>query len=69
MTHDPDASFSLYHGTYPIVLAQISEVFKAADVDIRLLCGMRTRPAVAGMVKQKQAKEEGRRKVGGRSIG
>jgi hypothetical protein len=28
----------------------MDEVFKALDVDMRLLCGMRTRPADAGML-------------------
>jgi len=35
--------------TYPIVLLQISLVLRLAEVVMRLLCGMRTRPADDGM--------------------
>jgi len=35
--------------TYPIV-CQMLDVLSEAEVDILLLCGIRVRPAVAGMV-------------------
>ena len=36
--------------TYPMVFCQIPVVLRDAEVDMRLLCGIRTRPAEAGMV-------------------
>lgn len=40
----------LLPNTHPIVFCQMSFVWRAPDVDIRLLCGIFTLPAEAGMV-------------------